>query len=73
MTVPIIVVYTMFDRFMANLNLGKGRVDGSFEFAVKQFNQKYGQQFKTSMANIGDNVPYTVVASTYALKLRTLP
>ena len=59
----------MFDRFMANLNLSKGRVDSSFESAVMHFNQKYGRQFKTSMENIGGDVPYTIVASTFASKI----
>lgn len=66
--VPIIVVYTMFDLFMGNLGRNKGHPggDGSYEFAVKNFEEKYGQQFKTSTRNIEGNVPYTVVASTFA-------
>ena len=68
MAVPIIVVYTMFDLFMGNLGRNKGHPggDGSYEFAVKNFDEKYGQQFKTSTKNIEGNVPYTVVASTFA-------
>ena len=71
MAVPIIVVYTMFDLFMGNLGRNRGGPggDGSYEFAVKNFDEKYGQQFKMSTKNIEGNVPYTVVASTFALQV----
>ena len=71
MAVPIIVVYTMFDLFMANLGRNKGMPDGngSYEFAVKNFDEEYGQQFMMSTKNIEGNVPYTVVASTFALQV----
>ena len=68
MAVPIIVVYTMFDLFMGNLDRNRGRPggDGSYEFAVKNFDEKYGQQFKMSTKSIEDDIPYTVVASMFA-------
>ncbi|KAF8688273.1 hypothetical protein AX14_003473 [Amanita brunnescens Koide BX004] len=74
--VPIIVVCTMFDRFMASLsrprgaNMGKG--DGSFESAVKIFQEQYGQQFKASTKNVEGEIPYTVVARNLPETLQRL-
>ncbi len=68
-TVPIIVVYTKFDLFMANNqrrgkgNTGKG--DGSLEVAEKYFYEKYSQLFAKSTKNIEGSIPYTIVSSAF--------
>ena len=68
-TVPIIVVYTKFDLFMANNqrrgkgNTGKG--DGSLESAEKYFYEKHSQLFAKSTKNIEGQIPYTVVSSAF--------
>ncbi|KAF8351830.1 hypothetical protein F5887DRAFT_3940, partial [Amanita rubescens] len=62
--VPIIVVYTKFDLFMANSQRrGKGNTGkGDLESAEKHFYDKYGQLFAKSTKNIEGRVPYTIVS-----------
>ena len=68
-TVPIIVVYTKFDLFMASNQrkckgiIGKG--GSSLESAEKHFYDMYGQLFAKSTENIKGQVPYTIVSSTF--------
>jgi len=66
-TVPIIVVYTKFDLFMANnQRRGKGNTGkGDLESAEKHFYDKYGQLFAKSTKNIEGRVPYTIVSSAF--------
>lgn len=68
MIVPIIIVYTQFDLFVAELSGLKGdqpKVDCSQKAAEKHFHEKYGQVFQTSTGQI----PYTVVSSTFAFHI----
>ena len=72
--VPIIIVYTQFDLFVAGLSRpknGQPKVDYSQEAAEKHFHEKYGQQFQTSTRNIdGPNqIPYTFVSGTFASQI----
>ena len=68
-TVPIIVVYTKFDLYMANNqrkgqgSTGKG--DSSLESAEKHFYDNYGQLFAKSTQNIEGQIPYTIISSVF--------
>jgi hypothetical protein len=68
MIVPIIIVYTQFDLFVAGLSgpkSGQPKVDYSQEAAEKHFHEKYGQVFQTSTGQI----PYTVVSGMFASQI----
>ena len=66
---PIIVVYTKFDLFMASNQrkckgiVGKG--GSSLESAEKHFYDMYGQLFAKSTENIEGQIPYTIVSSAF--------
>ena len=72
--VPIIVVYTKFDLFMANLRRNKNgtwKGDTTQEDAEKHFNEKYGQPFVLSTKDVWGpgRIPYTVASSTFVLQV----
>lgn len=63
-TVPIIVVFTKFDLFVASLANGKkGKIN--LEFAEKRFKNKHGQAFEKATRKILGKIAYTTVASTF--------
>jgi hypothetical protein len=64
MTVPIIIVYTKYDLFMAN-NQRTGKGDDSLEVAEKHFYAMYGQLFAKYTKNIKGQIPYTFVSSEF--------
>jgi hypothetical protein len=62
--VPIIVVFTKFDLFVASLSrrsAGRGKI--SLEFAETRFQNEHGQAFEKA---ISGKIPYTTVASTFS-------
>ena len=69
-TVPIIVVYTKFDLFMANNQLrGDGNIrkrGDSLESAERYFySEKYSQLLVEPTKNIDGQIPYTIVSSAF--------
>ena len=65
-TVPVIVVFTKFDLFVASLAKWggkKGKIN--LEFAEKRFKSKHGQAFEKATHNMLGKISYTTVASTF--------
>ena len=65
-TVPIIVVFTKFDLFVASLSrrsAGRGKI--SLEVAETRFQSEHGQAFEKATHNLSGKIPYTTVASTF--------
>ena len=63
---PIIVVFTKFDLFVAKLNLQRGEKDSiSLEFAERQFKEEQDQAFQKWTNNISSPIPYIVAASMF--------
>ena len=66
-TVPIIVVFTKFDLFVASLSrrsAGRGKI--SLDVAETRFQNEHGQAFEKATHNIAGKIPYTTVASTFS-------
>ncbi|KAF8329944.1 hypothetical protein F5887DRAFT_1163193 [Amanita rubescens] len=62
-TVPIIVVFTKFDLFIASLSgRSRGEENISVDLAEKMFRDEHGPTFERATHNISGNIPYTAVA-----------
>jgi len=65
-TVPIIVVFTKFDLFIASLSgRSRGEENISVDLAEKMFRDEHGPTFERATHNISGNIPYTAVASMF--------
>jgi hypothetical protein len=65
-TVPIIVVFTKFDLFVASLaRRSKGKDKINVEFAEERFKREHGRAFEKATHDILGKIPYTTVASTF--------
>ena len=63
-TVPIIVVFTKFELFVARLaRRSRGRDQISMEVAETMFQNEYSQAFEKATCNTSGKIPYTTVAS----------
>ena len=63
-TVPIIVVFTKFDLFVAMLDndaMQKGK--SSQELAEREFRKRYSQVYESSTKGVPGQIPYALVAS----------
>ncbi len=65
-TVPIIVVFTKFDLFIAALSRrSRGKEKISMDVAEKKFRDEHGVAFEKTTQNISGKIPYTTVASMF--------
>ena len=65
-TVPIIIVFTKFDLFVAQLNMQRGGKDKiSLESAERNFKEEHSQALEKWMNNISSQIPYNVAASMF--------
>ena len=65
--VPIVVVVTEFDLFVAELekkSAGAGKID--LELAEENFKERYGEVFQRSTKITAGQIPYALVTSTSA-------
>ena len=62
-TVPMIIVFTKFDLFVARQCGGKD--DISVEFAERKFKEEHSQAFEKWTKNISGQIPYNVAASRF--------
>ncbi|KAF8331196.1 hypothetical protein F5887DRAFT_1287007 [Amanita rubescens] len=61
--VPIIVVFTKFDLFIACLSRrNRGKENISMDLAEKKFRDEHGVAFEKATQNISGKIPYTTVA-----------
>ena len=67
--VPIVVVFTKFDLFVAKLekNAGEGKID--LELAEENFKERYGEVFQRSTMITAGEIPYALVTCTFAHKI----
>ncbi|KAF8351862.1 hypothetical protein F5887DRAFT_1068257 [Amanita rubescens] len=71
--VPIIVVFTKFDLFIAGLSRRSRRKESiSMEVAEKKFRDEHGVAFEKATQNISGKIPYTTVAISIPNTLQRL-
>lgn len=69
--VPVIVVFTKFDRFVARLgDVGAQTGENSQEFAKHEFTKRYGHVFKALDQYGPGQLPYALVSSTFTSAVR---
>ena len=67
-TVPIIVVFTKFDLFLAGLSRrSRGKEKISMDLAEKKFRDEHGVAFERATQNISGKIPYATVSSMFTL------
>ena len=62
---PIIVVFTKFDLFVASLARRSAGRKVNLEVAETRFKSEHGQAFEKATNNLSGRIPYTTVASTF--------
>ena len=71
MTVPIIVVFTKFDLYVAGLQRRSGTKDKiSYQFAEDDFKKELDHTFYKSMSE--GQIPYALVSSMFLSRLHRL-
>jgi hypothetical protein len=64
--VPIVVVVTKFDLFVAKLENGSsGKGEINLELAEEKFKERYDEVFQRSTMINADQIPYVLVTSTF--------